>query len=473
MTFSVDVDFSPFQAGPPQDATARRGAGEGRGKDFAGSLFGVAQNTATPESPTPAGKEGTSFSLLTFPQTPPSPAGLLLSSTASVTVFPAVMTEGAAFDVETPMLPTSRDTDVPIAGTGETVDLALLGAVAPSQALPAIASDLLDTHRIGEAPKTLAVAPEQSAAAQPEPETPASETAAETDTSMPSASLPSIVETPTVILPLGVAAPNLANTAVNVPVDQAAALAGVQPASKTTPQAIAEPASPNRHGAPADAQPLTHADLTAELVSSQADAAIPDIVSVSSDAGQSTDQGTGSAQTSSALSGSLGGPLSQSSAGVQPTTNPAAPQLVPTHTALIATSAQLPDIVARATANGQEDSIVVQLDPPELGRLSIDFKFDAQGLQHVTITAESPEAMRQLRQMHFELVQALERNGLSSQNMSFQHQNPQQNEGWGQQAKFSNTHFDSPALSGGGHVIAADSNPHRQIASSGRLDLRL
>lgn len=178
-------------------------------------------------------------------------------------------------------------------------------------------------------------------------------------------------------------------------------------------------------------------------------------------------------------SGSPIGPLSAS--GVpqgQPTGQiailPASTPLTPTHAVLIAAPAHLPDILARATRDGgQDDRITVQLDPPELGRISIDFKFDGQGLQHVTITAESPEAMRQLRQMHFELVQALERNGLSGQDMSFQHQNPQRNEGWGQQVKLGGSRPDTPALTGSNLIMAADNTPNRQSASSGRLDIRL
>ncbi|WP_213272006.1 flagellar hook-length control protein FliK [Hyphomonas sp.] len=476
MTFSVDVDFSPFQAGPPQDATARRSAGEGRGKDFAGSLFGVAQSTDTPESLPPAGKDSASFSLSNFPPTPPSPTSLQLSSTASATVLPAVVTQGEAVNLETHNISASGDSDIPAAETRGAVDLALLNVVAPPPELSASTSELIDTDLFGEDARTLGVDPELAAVAQSAHETPADktaeETAEETDTFRASADLPAFFETPAAA-PMGVAAAPLANAAINVTVDQAAALAGVPPAIKTGLQAMAEPAGLNRRSAPADAQPPTHADLTAELASNQTNAAVPDIAPISSDAGQVADQGAGSAQTSSVLGGTIGGVPSQTAASIQSSGNPATPQFTPTHTAVIATATQLPDIVARATGNGQEDRIVVQLDPPELGRLSLDFKFDAQGLQHVTITAESPEAMRQLRQMHFELVQALERNGLSSQNMSFQHQNPQQNEGWGQQAKFVNARFDSPALSGGGLVIAADSNPHRQIASGGRLDLRL
>lgn len=82
---------------------------------------------------------------------------------------------------------------------------------------------------------------------------------------------------------------------------------------------------------------------------------------------------------------------------------------------------QLPDVIAsiKPEAAGTKDSIVVQLDPPELGRVSIDFKFDAGGMQQITITADTPEATRQLRSLHFELVQALERQGFSGQSMTF------------------------------------------------------
>lgn len=520
MTFSVDVDFSPFQAGPPQDATARRSAGEGRGKDFAGSLFGVARDTAPPESLPVARNAHAAFSLLNFPQTPPSPENLLLSSTASATMFPALPTEGEVFEAETPVPPASSDLEGPEKDIAEAVDLFFPEPIAQAGQSAGVNSEKPGMTVSGRPAELSSPGPEPAVAAPPVPEantvetgegkyafqpaaTPAAaftpiegatslsaqiglaaatppdagaqaiELSAEMSSVQASANLPVLGETPASLLPVAVVTSNPANATVLVPVDQAAALVGLQSGSKTGPQTMANSAELNRRSAPAGGEPPTHADLTAELVSNQADAALPEMLPVSSDPGPGGDAATGSTQTSPALSGTLGGALSQTAASSQPSGAPATPQLAHNHTALIATATQLPDIVARATGNGQEDSIVVQLDPPELGRVSIDFKFDAQGLQHVTITAESPEAMRQLRQMHFELVQALERNGLSSQNMSFQHQNPQQNEGWGQQTKFNNVKFDSPALSGGGLVIAADNNPHRQIASGGRLDLRL
>jgi len=98
--------------------------------------------------------------------------------------------------------------------------------------------------------------------------------------------------------------------------------------------------------------------------------------------------------------------------------------LTSTNALISATPAEIVDVISDSLASpdDRKNRIVVQLDPPELGRVSIDYKFDSHGLQHVTITGESPEAMRQLRLMHFELVNALEKQGLSSQNMSFQQQ---------------------------------------------------
>ena len=65
------------------------------------------------------------------------------------------------------------------------------------------------------------------------------------------------------------------------------------------------------------------------------------------------------------------------------------------------------------------NQVTVQLDPPELGRVSIDFKFDGNVLQSVMVTGDTPEAMRQLRLMHFELVQTLESLGFVDQDLEF------------------------------------------------------
>lgn len=111
-------------------------------------------------------------------------------------------------------------------------------------------------------------------------------------------------------------------------------------------------------------------------------------------------------------------PVSQSPAPITP------PVMTPTNALIVASPAEVVDILSDSVASPDEkkNHVHIQLDPPELGRVSLEFKFDTHGLQHVTIVGETPEAMRQLRLMHFELVNALERQGLSSENMSFQQQ---------------------------------------------------
>lgn len=91
---------------------------------------------------------------------------------------------------------------------------------------------------------------------------------------------------------------------------------------------------------------------------------------------------------------------------------------------LVVPATDIPNVLTQALSSQDDgpDRLVVQLDPPELGRVSLDFKFDAQGLQAVTITGETPEAMRRMRMMHFELVQALEQHGLSGEDLTFSQQ---------------------------------------------------
>lgn len=154
----------------------------------------------------------------------------------------------------------------------------------------------------------------------------------------------------------------------------------------------------------------------------------------------------------------------------------AASSLLPSAPAIAvvtASPAQIVGIVAETADDGQSDRVVVQLDPPELGRVSIDFKFDAQGLQHVTITSETPEAMRLLRQMHSELVQSLERHGIGSENLSFQHQqqgSPQSRppNPFVRAAVPGNTGTDSAAIN-----VSTDSIPGPRTLPGGRLDIRL
>lgn len=94
--------------------------------------------------------------------------------------------------------------------------------------------------------------------------------------------------------------------------------------------------------------------------------------------------------------------------------------MTPAQATIVAAPQEIVDIVSNKLAGGDKpDRIMVQLDPPELGRVSIEFKFDAQGLQQVAVRADTPEAMKQLRLLHFDLVQSLEQHGLSARDMTF------------------------------------------------------
>jgi flagellar hook-length control protein FliK len=149
--------------------------------------------------------------------------------------------------------------------------------------------------------------------------------------------------------------------------------------------------------------------------------------------------------------------------------------MTPTHSLLSATPAQVVEIISDSIAapEDRKDRVHIQLNPPELGRVSIDFKFDANGLQHVTVTGETPEALRQLRAMHFELVNALERQGLSSQNMSFQQNQAQQDSG--QQAPRSGR-TDGDVVAEPDLVatsMAAARNSQSRSAAAGSLNIKL
>lgn len=91
---------------------------------------------------------------------------------------------------------------------------------------------------------------------------------------------------------------------------------------------------------------------------------------------------------------------------------------------MIAAPADIPAVIGRAAGPEGDgaDRLVVQLDPPELGRVSIDFRFENNALQGVTVTADTPEALRQLRLMHFDLIQTLESQGHSGLDLSFRQQ---------------------------------------------------
>lgn len=118
---------------------------------------------------------------------------------------------------------------------------------------------------------------------------------------------------------------------------------------------------------------------------------------------------------------------------------------------------EISSIILNALRNGAEpqEQLIVQLDPPELGRVAIDFKFDAQGVQQITVTSENPEALKRLRELHFELTEALKDHGLSEQNLSFrQHADDHPHRDW-----------QMPELTSSDLVFSASDEPKSQAAT--------
>lgn len=149
--------------------------------------------------------------------------------------------------------------------------------------------------------------------------------------------------------------------------------------------------------------------------------------------------------------------------------------LVPTQPAvLIAAPNDITSIIVNNIKNlaDPQDQVVIQLDPPELGRVSIDFKFDAQGVQQITVTTENPEALKRLRELHFELTSALREHGLSEKNMSFrQHSDDQSQSGWRSPDQYTERVPSAPLAD----LIEPDpiAQARAAIASNSRLDLTL
>ncbi|MEH6742009.1 flagellar hook-length control protein FliK [Hyphomonas sp.] len=103
-----------------------------------------------------------------------------------------------------------------------------------------------------------------------------------------------------------------------------------------------------------------------------------------------------------------------------------APAQTPAH--YVAVPADIASIISQElSSDRQTNHVRVQLDPPELGRVSLEFKFDSHGLQHVVITADSADAIRRIRAFHPDLVSVLDEHGLSSQDMTFREQASGQN----------------------------------------------
>jgi flagellar hook-length control protein FliK len=91
--------------------------------------------------------------------------------------------------------------------------------------------------------------------------------------------------------------------------------------------------------------------------------------------------------------------------------------------------AQAANALARVimTQSGMGDRVSVQLDPPELGRLNLDFVFDGNRLQSVHVISDTPEMQQFLKRQSALLSQILADSGFGEASLSFENQRQQHN----------------------------------------------
>ena len=428
MTFLLETDLTARRSlAPGENATRNRGAPKesGSGADFARSLAGSDNDPVESDTPKPSAATGSSdttraTAVLIEPQTP----------------------EDVTVPTDTPQ------TDVPLDIKSEIV---LDGKVSNGAEAEAI---LTDQAQPGDADKALPVGdPAQMAAMSAAPVPPPDAAPVEAEASEPiaadgnAAALPSTAAPQDQLRPAQVkaaaetpeapegnakettsetaaAASNL--TAVGVGQDIASKAAGtaasrsdrVEVATVTAPTSNKTSATPDAKGQKVEKHRADAPVLDGDSTDTAALSALSAEHDSTSKLAAHDKAGSADPSALAMTAGTPPGPVSQSTAPVTP------PVMAPTNALVVATPAEVVDILSDSVASPDEkkNHVHIQLDPPELGRVSLDFKFDTHGLQHVTIVGETPEAMRQLRLMHFELVNALERQGLSSENMSYQQQ---------------------------------------------------
>ncbi len=91
--------------------------------------------------------------------------------------------------------------------------------------------------------------------------------------------------------------------------------------------------------------------------------------------------------------------------------------------------AQAANALARVimTQSGMGERVSVQLDPPELGRLNLDFVFDGNRLQSVHVISDTPEMQQFLKRQTALLSQILADSGFGETSLSFENQRQNHN----------------------------------------------
>ncbi|MBU1288816.1 MAG: flagellar hook-length control protein FliK [Alphaproteobacteria bacterium] len=425
MTFLLETDFTARRSAAPGETASRsRGNAKetGSGAEFARSLAGAdseqpAQDTATQQTGPNKDIKSAARPLVEQSQSElPAPDAATAADQLPDIRSDIIVDGEAGEDAETEFIsPETGETD------------AALPSDAPAQIVVLNTAPAQTPDDIATAEPSDAIAAESDVVASP----PAAVSDAQrqtTDAATPSEAANMAPDTTSEAV---VEAPATQSSATTNTLAQSAAASQVATATARSEKSVSAPAA-----APDIAETAPHTNVRqgekhrAETPTIEVDSTdSADLLTAATGQNDTAQLAAGHGKAAPADPAAMGMTAGTLSPSVSQSAAPAAPPVMtPTNALVVATPAEVVDIISDSLASPDEkkNHIHIQLDPPELGRVSIDFKFDAHGLQHVTIFGETPDAMRQLRLMHFELVNALERQGLSSQNMSFQqHQTPQ------------------------------------------------
>jgi len=115
---------------------------------------------------------------------------------------------------------------------------------------------------------------------------------------------------------------------------------------------------------------------------------------------------------------SLGTGDAQLRAATSITMPPSAPVATSAHTSAVINTVAQAMLVAKETAQG----VMVQLDPPEMGRVYIDFMFESDSQVNVVVKSDNVTSHDLLRERADQFTQMLKENGFENVNLSFEQQ---------------------------------------------------
>ncbi len=123
-------------------------------------------------------------------------------------------------------------------------------------------------------------------------------------------------------------------------------------------------------------------------------------------------------------------------------------------------------IVAAITSRGADASIEIRLDPPELGRVMIDFEGRGGDIIRATVAAEAPDTLELMRRNIDILQRELEKSGLENIDLQFREHGAQSDEKFGDEPFGAGRQHDDAV----GIEMNDPSNYVAALSLDGRLD---